>query len=263
MFNINFEIEKWKWSDKYNIWTSTLGRFKDKKRKIIDTKITEQGYVLVKAQDENGWMLAHRVIMETWKPLESYNQMSVDHINANKRDNSLKNLEWVSYTENQRRATEMFVDVYKMVLESKTTPPAEIQEIFVQRGLSNAKIKDTIEAKGVDTKLNCNIAKYKPKLAKNVFYPSVLYNKNDKTQFVTFDNYSQMLEHVAKNHHRNYKKDELLRNERAALGGRKSAIKFFAMKDNWGLMLRKEWDERQEMGEKEVVVVKREDIIRR
>ena len=49
--------------------------------------------------------------MYTWKPIPNAEDMTVDHLNHNKRDNRLKNLEWVDNTENQRRATEDIVNI--------------------------------------------------------------------------------------------------------------------------------------------------------
>ena len=35
MFNIKLVIERWKWNENYEVWVSTEGRIKDKKKKII------------------------------------------------------------------------------------------------------------------------------------------------------------------------------------------------------------------------------------
>ena len=42
--------------------------------------------------------------MLTWKPIPDAENLTVDHLNHNKRDNSLINLEWVTFVENQARA---------------------------------------------------------------------------------------------------------------------------------------------------------------
>jgi hypothetical protein len=49
-------------------------------------------------------MLAHRVVMLTWRPTANAENLTVDHLDHNKRNNSLDNLEWVSEEENLRRA---------------------------------------------------------------------------------------------------------------------------------------------------------------
>ena len=43
--------------------------------------------------------------MLTWKPIPDAENLTVDHLNHNKRDNSVANLEWVTFTENQTRAS--------------------------------------------------------------------------------------------------------------------------------------------------------------
>ena len=48
--------------------------------------------------------LAHRVVMLTWRPTPNAEHLTIDHLNHNKRDNSLENLEWVTKAENVRRA---------------------------------------------------------------------------------------------------------------------------------------------------------------
>jgi hypothetical protein len=49
----------------------------------------------------------HRIVMETFRPIEG--KMTVDHLDHNKRNNSLDNLEWVTREENQVRAEQDIV----------------------------------------------------------------------------------------------------------------------------------------------------------
>lgn len=51
--------------------------------------------------------------MKTWKPREKMGQLTIDHLNHNKRDNTLKNLEWVTRGENQKRAIEDYFIISK------------------------------------------------------------------------------------------------------------------------------------------------------
>ena len=49
---------------------------------------------------------AHRIILSTFKPIENWERMEVNHINGNKLDNRLENLEWVTTQENISHAWE-------------------------------------------------------------------------------------------------------------------------------------------------------------
>lgn len=51
--------------------------------------------------------------MLTWKPIPNAEELTVDHLNHNKRDNSLDNLEWVTKAENIRRSKQDFIPAIK------------------------------------------------------------------------------------------------------------------------------------------------------
>lgn len=96
MISIHIEIERWKYNKKYQLYVSSRGRIKDCNKKLILPKINSSGYL------EYNNLRIHRLVMETFKPIDEL--MTVDHIDHNKRNNSLNNLEWVSREENQKRA---------------------------------------------------------------------------------------------------------------------------------------------------------------
>ena len=102
MFNIIFKIERWKFNKDYGVYVSTEGHFKDRQKRLIPVKIGNGGYCNIKT--ERGYVLAHRLVMFTWRPIPNAEKLTVDHLNHNKRDNSLTNLEWVSKAENLKRA---------------------------------------------------------------------------------------------------------------------------------------------------------------
>lgn len=97
-------VERWKFSKEYGVYVSTEGNFKDRRKRIIPIRINQKGYCSVRT--EVGYVVAHRLVMMVWKPAPNMEQLTVDHLNHNKRDNSLDNLEWVTRAENVRRAKE-------------------------------------------------------------------------------------------------------------------------------------------------------------
>lgn len=99
---VSINIERWRWNDEFNIYVSSKGRFKDNLGRDIKIKINSGGYAAVKTAC--GLKLAHRVVLLTFRPRSNAMQLTVDHLNHNKRDNSLKNLEWCTEEENQARA---------------------------------------------------------------------------------------------------------------------------------------------------------------
>lgn len=102
-FTLN--IERWRWNEDFQLWVSNQGHFRDKCQKAVSIKIGSNGYCRVKGQ------LAHRVVAITWIPCDNPEGMTIDYLNHNKRDNSVKNLEWVTKEENQRRAIADFEQV--------------------------------------------------------------------------------------------------------------------------------------------------------
>lgn len=103
---ISLRIERWKFNKDYGIYVSTLGNFKDRHKRRLPIKINNQGYCMVKTEaPHNCWKFAHRIVMLTWKPIPDAENLTVDHLNHNKRDNSVGNLEWVTRKENLARAS--------------------------------------------------------------------------------------------------------------------------------------------------------------
>ena len=100
--NFVFKVEKWKFNKDYGVYVSTLGNFKDRHKRLLPIKVDQKGYCAVRT--EQGYIKAHRLVMFTWKPIPNAEKLTVDHLNHNKRDNSVINLEWVTRKENQRRA---------------------------------------------------------------------------------------------------------------------------------------------------------------
>lgn len=112
-----FRIEKWKWNSDYRVYVSTLGNFKDEYKNLIPVKIDSNGYCVIKTNC--GFKKAHRLVMLTWKPIPDAENLTIDHLNHNKRDNSVNNLEWVTEEENLTRAKNDYIIVKEGKKENK------------------------------------------------------------------------------------------------------------------------------------------------
>ena len=95
-------IERWKWNEEYRIYVSNTGKFKNEYKKPMPILINQKGYITIKTP--YGLKLAHRLVMLTWNPIPNAEDLTVDHLDHNKRNNAVSNLEWVTKAENLSRA---------------------------------------------------------------------------------------------------------------------------------------------------------------
>ena len=107
---IKFNIERWKYNSTFELYVSNMGHIKNKSKADIAPKIMPNGYVVVYVYGSlNKYILLHRVVMLTWKPTPEAEELTVDHLDHNKRNNALSNLEWVTQEENERRTAEDYL----------------------------------------------------------------------------------------------------------------------------------------------------------
>lgn len=102
-------MEQWKEIPNLNnYYVSTEGKIKNKNDKILKTHINQNGYEIITittGSKKEGTRKTvnkrvHRVVLETFKPIENSENYDVNHINRNKTDNRLENLEWCTRSEN-------------------------------------------------------------------------------------------------------------------------------------------------------------------
>ena len=100
----NLQNEIWKkiplelTNNKPNYFISSIGRFKNNKGQIISNYKSVSGYKRLNIQKK--CYLLHRLVALTFIP-NIHNKKQVNHIDGNKFNNTVENLEWVTNKENQ------------------------------------------------------------------------------------------------------------------------------------------------------------------
>lgn len=104
------------------------------------------GYLRVGFNDLNGKLihpLVHRLVMYAFVGVRPYPEWEIDHINGNSHDNRLENLEYVSSSENSKRAYNLGLqDAAKLSLSKKNRKmtPQDIEEMKYQFILEGRKL---------------------------------------------------------------------------------------------------------------------------
>lgn len=97
-------METWKQIQEFNKYeVSDYGRIRNKKTmKVLIPGIQNSGYCMVSLRkDGKSYSRSiHRIVMETFNPIEHANKYDVNHKDWDKTNNRLDNLEWVTHSEN-------------------------------------------------------------------------------------------------------------------------------------------------------------------
>lgn len=78
-----------------------------KMNKFLPTQVDHKGYLrchIKYIKEGRHTHLLHRIILMTFNPVENMNRLQVNHIDCNKQNDSLSNLEWCTQSENQKHA---------------------------------------------------------------------------------------------------------------------------------------------------------------
>lgn len=93
--------------DNENYEVSMLGEVRrSDTHKVLKQKMTKDGYMRINLSD-NGirkTRQVHRLVLQTFVECHDPNNMQVNHIDGNKTNNEITNLEWVTGKENTRHA---------------------------------------------------------------------------------------------------------------------------------------------------------------
>lgn len=132
--SITINIERWKWNKKYRVFVSNRGRVKNIDGKLLKVKTTSTGYLAVRVAAKKA-MFVHRLVMETWHPISNPEEMTVDHLDHNKRNNDIRNLEWVAEKENRKRAADdSLVENEVALIKTKETIKHQVYYIDCDSG---------------------------------------------------------------------------------------------------------------------------------
>lgn len=87
-------------------------------RKALVGKIHKSGYreVLINHNGKRKYILVHRLVLQTFKE-NTGNKRTVNHIDGNKLNNRLENLEWATDSENQIHAIKNKLILHKINYE--------------------------------------------------------------------------------------------------------------------------------------------------
>ncbi len=105
--NLYAAIEYWRPIEDFDgrYYVSNLGRIKNAKGKIIKLQHSDRGYTIFTFNfDGKVTRYIHHLVMAAFGLPKPDPRLQIDHIDGNKNNNCISNLEWVTAAENTRRA---------------------------------------------------------------------------------------------------------------------------------------------------------------
>ena len=101
-------ITRCKYNLKFNYYITDDGKvWSERTQKYLSFQYDKNGYVKVQMRstdNKSHRYSIHRLVLENFKPVEKMENLQVNHIDGNKKNNNLTNLEWTTSEENIRHA---------------------------------------------------------------------------------------------------------------------------------------------------------------
>lgn len=124
-------IEEWKdikgYEDKYQVsnrgqirnigYVDSLGRYQ--RPKVLKQGVKDNGYRHIMIMSKSKAMYIHRLVLEYFGE-NPKNLPCVNHIDGNKSNNHISNLEWISYSDNQMHSKRNLGNYPHPVLDTQT-----------------------------------------------------------------------------------------------------------------------------------------------
>lgn len=102
------KIVNCKYELKYDYYANDNGSiYSSISHKTLSYQLDKDGYAKVQLSSTDGKRhrySVHRLILENFNPIEGMQNLQVNHIDGNKLNNKLENLEWCNCSENQMHA---------------------------------------------------------------------------------------------------------------------------------------------------------------
>lgn len=160
-------MKQWKPHKKYTKYEiSNDGKIKNSKTgRILKTSVNKQGYeqVCIHHNGKQYTKNIHRLIAETFYDYDKYDELEVNHIDGNKLNNRIENLEWCTRKENVDHAFRKHLRV----------PSRRIKIRVIETGEEYESIRECARTIGVDQSMICAYLNGKTKSCKGYHFERI------------------------------------------------------------------------------------------